>query len=59
MKHAKQVLAKLTPPRLPKIVERPRLYHELDQGRQKPIVWVEGQAGMGKTTLAASYVRAR
>ena len=32
MKHAKQVLAKLTPPRLPKIVERPRLYHELDQG---------------------------
>ncbi|MDR4487539.1 MAG: hypothetical protein R3B83_08450 [Nitrospirales bacterium] len=59
MKHAKQVLAKLTPPRLSKILERPRLYHELDQGRQKPIVWVEGQAGMGKTTLAASYVRAR
>ncbi len=53
-------LAKLTPPRLPKIVERIRLYRELDRmRRQQPIVWIVGAPGMGKTTLVNSYVQAR
>ncbi len=53
-------LAKLTPPRLPKIVERLRLYRELDRRRGKqPLVWVVGAPGVGKTTLVNSYLRHR
>lgn len=52
-------LAKLTPPSLPRVLDRPRLYRELDAARKRPIVWVTGPAGSGKTTLVASYLRAR
>lgn len=52
-------LAKLSPPRLPKIIERVRLYKDLDRAREKPIVWITAPPGMGKTTLAASYLKAR
>ena len=51
--------AKLTAPKLPKVVERKRLFEALDQARQMPIVWITAPAGMGKTTLVASYLRAR
>lgn len=55
-----EILAKLTAPRLPKVVERTRLYRQLDQARkQRPIIWITGPPGMGKTTLVASYLRAR
>jgi ATP/maltotriose-dependent transcriptional regulator MalT len=50
-------LAKLTPPRLPAIVERPRLYRLLDRARKRPIVWISAPPGFGKTTLVASYLR--
>ncbi len=53
-------LAKLTPPRLPKIVERTRLYRELDRARNHhSIIWITAPPGMGKTTLVASYLKAR
>jgi LuxR family transcriptional regulator, maltose regulon positive regulatory protein len=52
-------LAKLTAPTLPIILERRRLFRELDQAKRRPIVWVLGGPGMGKTTLIASYQRAR
>jgi LuxR family maltose regulon positive regulatory protein len=52
-------LAKLNPPRLPTIVERPRLYRLLDQARSRPIIWINAPPGFGKTTLVASYLRAR
>jgi LuxR family transcriptional regulator, maltose regulon positive regulatory protein len=52
-------LAKLTPPRLPAIVERPGLYRLLDRARKRPIVWINAPPGFGKTTLVASYLRAR
>lgn len=51
--------AKLTPPTLPKIVPRPRLFRELDQARKRPIVWITAPPGSGKTTLAASYLKTR
>lgn len=60
MKSTTPTLAKLTPPRLPKVVERTRLYRQLDQVRkQRPIIWITAPPGMGKTTLVASYLRAR
>ena len=53
------VLAKLTPPRLPPIIERPRLYRSLAKARKRPIVWINAPPGFGKTTLVGSYLRAR
>ncbi len=52
-------LAKLNPPRLPAIVERPRLYQLLDRARKRPVIWINAPPGFGKTTLVASYLRAR
>lgn len=52
-------LAKLNPPRLPAIVERPRLYRLLDRARKRPVIWINAPPGFGKTTLVASYLRAR
>ncbi len=52
-------LAKLSPPSLPLILERKRLYRRLDQARKRPIVWITAPPGSGKTTLVAGYLRAR
>ncbi|TKB63801.1 MAG: hypothetical protein E8D47_12690 [Nitrospira sp.] len=52
-------LAKLTSPSLPAVVARPRLFRLLDHVRKQPIVWIVGPPGSGKTTLTASYVRAK
>ena len=59
MKSSTPSLAKLTPPKLPKIVERVRLYKELDRAKDRLITWITAPPGMGKTTLAASYIKAR
>ena len=59
MRRPPSSIAKLSPPRLPKIVERQRLFKQLDRAKAFPIVWIVGPPGMGKTTLAASYIKAR
>ena len=52
-------LAKLTRPRLFGAYRRERLFGLLDGLRERPIVWVVGPPGSGKTTLVASYLEAR
>ncbi len=51
-------LAKLTPPSLPRLVERPHLIEQIDQIRQRgtKVLWIQAAPGAGKTTLAASYL---
>ena len=48
--------AKLTTPKVDNAVPRTRLFQRLDRARQKPVIWVGGPAGSGKTTLVASYL---
>lgn len=50
-------LAKLTPPQLPTVLERPRLFAELDRLRQHHrVIWLQGPPGAGKTTLVSHYL---
>ncbi|MCM2359163.1 MAG: AAA family ATPase, partial [Geobacteraceae bacterium] len=51
--------AKITPPRLPRVYPRKRLFHLLDESSERQIIWISAPAGAGKTTLAASWLLAR
>jgi LuxR family maltose regulon positive regulatory protein len=52
-------LAKITLPRISAFLPRERLFRALDEKRKRPLVWISGPAGSGKTTLVASYLQAR
>lgn len=52
-------IAKISPPRLPRILRRERLFGELGEALRAPAVWVSGPAGSGKTTLVASFLEAQ
>ena len=52
-------LAKTTRPDAASVILRPRLLRRLDQGRTRPVTWVWGPPGAGKTSLVASYLAAR
>lgn len=52
-------LAKLTRPRLHQVVPRERLFERLDEACRRPLAWIVGPPGAGKTSLVASYVEAR
>src|SRR3984957_10773658 len=51
--------AKISAPRSLKSYARTRLFKSLDKLRQRPVIWISGPAGAGKTTLAVSYLNAR
>ena len=55
----KQISSKITRPAVSGIFERDRVFRLIDAGRSKPVLWVSGPAGSGKTTLVASYLDAR
>jgi DNA-binding SARP family transcriptional activator len=52
-------LAKISPPRIGRVLLRPRLFNLLDSCREYPVTWLSAPAGSGKTTLAASYLAER
>lgn len=52
-------LAKLSPPHLPVVLNRTRLFHQLDQATKSPLTWLAAPPGAGKTTLLASYLQMR
>jgi LuxR family transcriptional regulator, maltose regulon positive regulatory protein len=52
-------LSKITAPRLSGAHLNERLFDLLDEARARPAVWVHGPPGAGKTTLVASYLKAR
>ncbi len=52
-------IAKLTRPRLTGVVERRRLFDQLDRISKTKIAWISAPAGSGKTTLVASWLDAR
>lgn len=53
------VPVKITRPRVSGVVQRERLFRLLDEGRTRPVTWVSGPAGSGKTTVVASYLDSR
>jgi LuxR family maltose regulon positive regulatory protein len=52
-------VAKITRPSSKRIFPRKRLFRLVDSGRDRPILWVFGPPGCGKTALVASYLDAR
>ena len=59
MKRRGASINKITPPELPDVVLRERLFKLLDRKKQHRATWISGMAGSGKTTLIASYIANR
>jgi LuxR family transcriptional regulator, maltose regulon positive regulatory protein len=51
--------SKIAAPRLADTADNERLFFRLDGARRRPVAWVHGPPGSGKTTLVTSYAAAR
>ena len=49
-------VSKITAPKLPKIILRPRLFNYLDETASYTVTWLSAMAGSGKSTYALSYL---
>ncbi len=54
-----KTLAKLTRPSPDGIFPRKRLFRLLDQARRRPMIFITGPPGSGKTSLVTSYLKHR
>jgi len=54
-----RALAKLTAPKLGRVLARTRLLKQLDRLAHHKLIWIAAPAGSGKTTLAADWLRSR
>ncbi len=60
MRRETALLAKITRPHAEGILPRKRLFRRLDQSfDHRPILWVSGPPGSGKTSLIANYIDVR
>jgi len=59
MKKKSPTIAKVTRPIPTGVYPRKRLFDLLDRKRNRPIIWVSGPPGCGKTTLVTSYLEAK
>ena len=50
-------LAKITLPKIAGFLPRDRLFHIIDKKKERPVIWISGPGGSGKTTLVASYLQ--
>lgn len=54
-----RMIAKLSPLEADNVLLRKRLFRDIDRACRRPLSWIVGPAGSGKTTLAVSYLHAR
>lgn len=59
MTHRQISVNKISRPRMTGIFSRERLFARMDHAFERPVVWVSGPGGSGKSTLVASYLDAR
>ena len=51
--------SKIAKPKLAETADNQRLFRRLDAALERPVVWLHGPPGAGKTTLIATYAAAR
>ena len=51
-------ITKITHPVLSGIFQRKRLFQLIESSRDRPVIWISGPPGSGKTSLVASYIEA-